>query len=464
MNKSYYFTLVNVSLALCLVVVFSFMIGQVQHAFHGHDDWQMLLDDAPARYIPFIVGEGRWGNYLWFYFTPHLTANTSFLLFAITYALVVCVMIQDVSSRTLFILSFAALFFSPFAGESAQFSATLFPAFFVLLLSCLALRISSDWKGDVAIALGGQAIGFLTHPLISPVILIYLLYLRSGDKLSRLVVFVSTLFVAAVVAALIIALLNLFFFGRAGVEIGEWRCPNPGTSLSALKENLSRFIDNSAIFAGRYWPLTILGSVSVALGLANKGTRRQTAALLFGFAACLAFELAVTLYTGATLPPRGRHWPWVGVCLICSFGVREARPTLTKLLFGGLLICLAGTGMYGWVAAFNAGQRVTAYLDRLIEEASHADQNRLLEWYTFGDSVLLPEDLDNGHIPFTSAQGFRDYAKLRYELDIQECDDTTCAGIPPSDANPIVKTADTIVFKFHKSEAAAPTRADCLDP
>ncbi|MGB0498767.1 MAG: hypothetical protein ACPGID_10540, partial [Rubricella sp.] len=209
-----------------------------------HDDYPVLLQRADEYYIKTLT-EGRWVNWAWLNRPWAGTAAQHYAIYIAAWCVFcACAAITTLGRNAPLIVQagFAALLALsiPALLISLWFS-TLVPGMVILALYALWVLMTGPraalWAMPVFVPLS-----LMTHS--TQPLLIASVALLAADRRHGFLDLFRTLFVfcsSYILGLLVIFTLNWLEHGVFGIEVAEWRSPNPGTSIEALTEN-ARFM------------------------------------------------------------------------------------------------------------------------------------------------------------------------------------------------------------------------------
>ena len=240
-------------------------------------DWDWLVDPGvfPGYSSPFekSLTEGRWIGYWWSLITVHLSPKIVTALFLSFFA-ASCSFLQRIApTERLAPLVAIVLFFSPEMAFCRWWPANL--ASSVILLSVMTYCLGfcrTFWHYSILVA----AAGFLapmSYPSIGGVVLVATLVCCKGAEFRRMAMLIAFYGASFALAVLFVSFLNLVFHGHFGIQIANWRNPNPLRSWVDLQENLRRYgVQLTDLWAGYRWAIILLATAVVASFL-NSSTR-----------------------------------------------------------------------------------------------------------------------------------------------------------------------------------------------
>ena len=415
--------------------------GQFQNAYHGKDDWFLHTPQASTIYIYFALSEGRWLNYPWTLVSYHLTPELSYASFTILYGLAILILTAQLIETLIFPLVYIAFFFSPFILIQSQWSASQIPAMGVFLVTAFALYRISSPVGAAVVATLGQTASFLTYPAVAPVILLLeVLRVTDSSKLAvNLIISFVCFAIALLLAMLVMSGINFFVDGYFGLKIAEWRHPNIGTSLTAIAENATRFLDDFSNSANSWLHVLSLGGMAFAIGLLDHASRRPTIVVISSVGYIFSYEFALCLATGTLVPDRARYWLWLPPLFISAIGLTREVTRWARYAFSATILAFAAIGALTWTNLYSNVQRILKYEDALILRGKQLQSDFSREAIYLGKLGGVPE-LDSGFI---------DYAYLKHGMLIKPCSPEQCKEIDAIQSTEMVfLLGDTVVFRF----------------
>lgn len=307
-----------------------------------------------------LISEGRWINFLLFpalrYIPAALACSLSYLgLIAFVYAI----------SRRLGLLSLYAVLVAilvaniPLFRIQMEWPATLVPSYLILWFAAL---VADRWRDYVFFPLFSVLFFGVISSFYFLLPLLFLRNLRLGRMLRLLSVWSVSFPLGYVVSNVVV-----YVAVGHGVEIADWRNPNPIEGVADLSENLHRVrAAATAHFADlvKYSsPLVLLFSACIALLVCSRIHRLW----VFGVAACCSLALYVTtIPTGIVISARTAGVAWAAA-LIGMF-VIDRLPSSHQRLMGVPIVLLSAS--LAW-STFEYTRWYRAVTDGLISEAEY---------------------------------------------------------------------------------------------
>lgn len=371
-----------VVLGVLFVLAMSLSWLQVWHPFIEHDDWDAILPVEPARRgvaHQRLLWEGRPLNYAWWLVGGHaLTTVTAALLYELSYLAFVVRVAWRWAPGWLSLPVVVALFGSPMIAETLFWPATLGVSMVILAIAAWTLPLCSGRRNLTAgwiVVMTGAA--FLAYPPACLLIFV-LLVVELIDARFRHLVAATVLFgVSYVAAALSVFAMNLYVFGKFGLEVRAWRKPNPLRDFHSLEVNARRYW----LQLDRLVTLTtipfVIGVCALVACIAMPTLRQRGARLALALVIFLGVEGGTTLLTGVNTAYRGSPWVWP-VLIVPLIWIARARPRLHPGAVRAVaVLALVVVGVWGiryWRVAIDYNQHRLALYDKVETKLAKATQ------------------------------------------------------------------------------------------
>jgi hypothetical protein len=395
--------------------VFAFLaalagIQQVMDPFVRHDDYAALLRHAEG-YYPKTLSEGRWLNYFWIlrpFDTPHWL---NYALYQGGWSIFcACVALHASRTKSLFYVGYLALLLavSPQAISISGWFNTLVPGTWTLAAYAFLTLLVSPKLGVVLLLvfIPISLLTYSTYPLMF--LSICLIRADAPRTLAALVTTVAVFVTSFALGLTLINLLNYLEHGVFGLEIAEWRTPNPLSSIEDLLRNarlIPRFFAQSATMIGfGNEPHGIFNLTVFAISLFLLG-RQNLRDLVFVLAALfVGFGLLVAhiLLEGTTIPFRATLFFWLLIAATISMAAEAQSDRSSMAASVGRIILMTLTFYSSYLAhrayaTYNDWQRSTLELAAGIPGAQSTA-------YIYGSYIALEGGLEAG---IQDARGLR---------------------------------------------------------
>lgn len=425
----------SLGVTLLFAVLFILCVSwpQLADPFVRHDDFPALLGDH-ADYFAKTLTEGRWLNY-WWTLRPILWPHqVNFVLYLIGWAVFAGAFAAHAlpGARPVWPILLAALVvLTPQAFNIAQWFNTLIPGVWLLALYALLCHAVSDRAATrwmlVFVPLTFSA--YTTYPFL--ILATCLLGTEATPRayLRKLVTFA----VALALAFLVAYALNWMAHGTFGIEVGDWREPNPADSLGEAMSNLTRLGPFVFLLLKSYGlgyasvGFVIYSIAALAFYLLFRHDRRATRDAVTPIALGLGLLILNLALSGVGFPVRATIFVWV----CAAFAMVRAAMYLAETQPGqiaGPVILLAVT-LFLSVQVMRNHQFFTPWqaTTRALARQVPADVERL---YIYGERWSLA---GAGAAAIQSNAGLRE--RLRYLTGTPAivCFETpeACAGLSP---------------------------------
>ena len=366
-------------------------LAQAVTPFIRQDDWSFLLPDhSPGAIGPsyYNISEGRWLNTGWWWLVgQHGTPTTAALTYAVGYALFVAgawrvLHLAGIRPRPVVdVLLGVALFASCVWVQLLYWPGALTPSVLVAAASIWLLPWAVRSRRRLAAwVLVSEVAAVLTYPPVGVVLLVLAVVLLREAPWRRVVAVVGAWLASMVVGVAVAAALNGIVNHHFGLRLASWRKPNPLTSLAALGENTSRWLDTIGPLWSTQWWVAAVGVVAAVVGWRDRRVRARLQRLLIPFAAAIAIDAAQTLATGTVTEARGQLWTWLVAVLPVALLLLGRGETATdqpdrrvrphRRIAPALLAVLAVAGVLSWRGDIGAHQATRAQYAAIAERAT----------------------------------------------------------------------------------------------
>ena len=324
---------------------------QIVDPFIRHDDYPAFLL-RPELYYHKTLTEGRWVNYWWQLRPFSSAAYLNQLIYLLGWAVFCgCTAVHVFGTGFKFyaILLAILLATSPQATEMSLWFNTLIPGVWIIAFySILALMLPPLWGAVLLLVFVPLSLmAYSTYPLL----LLGICMIRHDQpKTNNSLLLILAVFVVSFVLGLTTTFaLNYLNHGVFGLEMADWRHPNPAKDFASLFGNLPKAfqfitgtLESTGFGNGLIAIVHILTLIASAIVLFAKSFRE---ALFILVAMCMGFGLLVAhvLLEGTVVPFRATMFYWA---LFAVFAAKAAcalhlsAPLIAS--FGRIaLLCLA---------------------------------------------------------------------------------------------------------------------------
>lgn len=373
-------------LFFAIIICFIYTTGHLTNPYIRHDDWEFMLSAIPPE-LPHhgtawdkTLSEGRWVNYYWSSFVASkLSIHANYLLFIIGYSLFswmtsyFLINLQknnnkEYSSNNTYILIGALLiFFNPIYADLSLWPATLAPSvwlgfLFVLILALTYYHSNGINKKICFLMLIFSLLTMSYAPLIASLFLILSISAKNYKELLKFSILYYVFYVIGVIA---IHVLNYSFHDYFGVQVADWRHPNPIKNINDIFENFDKARHSFGVFYRENKIYYLIGLVLSVLAFVQKNRRAMqlTVALLV----VLFLECALLIYTGVDYVARSTIFIWMFfsllILLTLQFNLTNNNYLKNKHIFYTSLVTLMGifiVNLYNGIENWNGFYRYEA--------------------------------------------------------------------------------------------------------
>ncbi|WP_460026399.1 hypothetical protein [Methyloparacoccus murrellii] len=327
-------------------------MNQITQAVINHDDWDFLFEAGvvPGYGTPWerTLWEGRWLNYIWYFFSKHLTATLSSLIFITCHAGVAGIISILLSRKDFSGLIALTLFFSPIIADLSRWPTTSTPAMLVLLAMTATIHLTDGFRRHLLAFSAATVLLVASYASLSsiPLILMALRHAEANRKnFSAIILTYSASYLLAVLA---IYALNQSYHGHFGIMLQHWREPNPLHHLGDIIPNAEKYY-GTLLDVIQYSPSTFLASgLCYLLAFWSKETRGACKTALLTGAFIFCFELLIEIKTGIRVAGRSEVWLWIFAIMPAAFLMHYQKKNILQLIgFSACLIALNG-GLTLW--------------------------------------------------------------------------------------------------------------------
>lgn len=410
--------------------------GQITDPFLHYDDYPALLLQ-PEGYVSKTLSEGRWFNYLWHLRGIETPPWANFQAYLAGWALFVAAaalnIFRSAQLRYPMLLS-ALIVLSPQTTLISGWFNSLIPGMWLMAAySVSTLFVSARTGSLLLIPFVPIAIQAYTP---YPFLMFAICLLREDrDKSLSGFIRVTLLFLVAFGAGILLTFsINFAVYGIFGVELAEWRDPNPAHDLAGLVANLPK-LGESLHWAflmtgfGKLWLSVFLtGGFLFSLVVLLRHDRVEVLALLTAMMSGLAVLSLHAVQEGILFPFRATYFLWFGIAvslLRAIYLVQFHNDDRTRAPFGVLLVITCYIGLF--VATHHRSLSSWQAETRDIAARVPADTEMI---YIFGSYLA-----QNGH-GGSMAQMPRDFSsrmRLLTGADTRMCSEAPsgCRGVEP---------------------------------
>lgn len=408
---------------------------QIVDPFIHYDDYPALIPD-PAGYYTKTLTEGRWINYWWHLRGIATPAWFNFQLYLIGFGVFVSAAALNIFRTAdirypALLAAFCAV--SPQTTLIAGWFNTLVPGVWLLAAYALAALFVSPRTGLALLFLFVPATlqAYTSYPFL--LLAICLLRQDQTRSIREFMVILAAFVASFGLAILIIYALNYQVHGVFGIQLADWRNPNPVGDLGGLKANLPRLAESlhwiyvMSGFGKPVFSLTLATAVLASVALLARTSPIEVLHLLTGLFLGLALLGLHALKEGIDLPFRSTYFLWfiaataiVKAVHLVQTGTRRTSSApiaavLLLTLVAGSFTRIHGQQFGAWqVQTRDLAARITA-TDTIYIYGSYLDSG------TGGDSwAQMPRDLQYRLAHLTGA---------RAEMCTEEPE--ACAGVTP---------------------------------
>ena len=321
-----------------------------------HDDYPAFFGHAEAYYGKTLT-EGRWLNYWWMSRETMWPANFAFLHYLLGWALFCAAVATSAFARDARLIYVALTAFlialSPQAYLiSAWFNTLGLGIWIVAIFAILTLYVGSRGARVLMLFFGPiSMLAYTTYPLAMSA----LLFARHDTRRSiwDVLLLLLLLAVSMMLGLLIIYTLNYHYHGIFGLEIAEWRNPDPARGLADLWANaqivLPFYLEEilTSMGFGIAWISAMnMFLLVAAMAILIQQRTLEPVYLLVGLAAAVGVLMANSLKEGVDIPMRAMFGAWVFFALILARAVFVLSQTgrAKPVLLGAAAL----TAFYTW--------------------------------------------------------------------------------------------------------------------
>ncbi|MDU4702202.1 MAG: hypothetical protein E6Y14_05235 [Haemophilus parainfluenzae] len=367
------------------VLCFIYMTGQLSTPYIRHDDWEFmiyLLPDMPHHGTPWdkTLWEGRWINYLWSFIARDYSVNTNYLFFIVGYSLFSWSVGFYFSTKQLdrLLISIASFFCSAYADLSL-WPATLSPSIWLLFFIVLLFKF---YRNNWLLIIFFPLLVMSYAPLVA--VCFILLFSNFKSSFREKVKFGFIYYIGYVFGVLIIYILNYKYHGFLGVQVAEWRHPNPLVSFESFIVNFKKLLGFWIELVKEY-KIYIVFSLVLSFFLIKNGRKENLLNLYLSLFFIIVIESSLSLYTGVDIPVRAIIWPWFFFVSMAAISLSSIN---IKNRSGGLLllILLISYGFGRWYEFYtyeSKHARFEEFLGATLRSQEHRDV------YVCGDVKLI---------------------------------------------------------------------------
>ncbi len=310
----------GVLIVLSSVVILAARFPQFVDPFLRHDDYPSLLGDPFAAYGK-TLSEGRWTNYWWTirpFSWPSPVNYTVYMTAWITISASVPVIVLKPETNWWYRVVLAlSVLIAPTALYLSGWFTTLVLGLWIVALHTLVVAFLSP-RAALLSLLVLTPFAFMAYPTYPFFMLALNLLSYRAPKAPIQTTITLGIFVATLATAMVLVYgMNYLEHGHFGVQIAEWRAPNPASTLSDFFQNLTSsksFYLNS---------IRKLGGGQFEIGIAYIGTFVTGLFILLSREPCVAFKIliagvmgvaAIVLQVGQNgipVPLRAFDWLWM---------------------------------------------------------------------------------------------------------------------------------------------------------
>lgn len=337
---------------LLISLAFIYATGQLTTPYIRHDDWEFMTHIMPGMAhhgSPWdkTFWEGRWVNFLWSSIAKELSVNTNYILFILGYIIfcwtIVISFFEEISNRIIVAL---CIFFCSAYADLSLWPATLAPSVWIAALLFFLCQKFKEYKHKITLFIFPILV-MSYAPLVAPCFMLLMLQ----DRESKIIAKIKPIFVyyiGYVLGVFIIYSLNYKYHNVFGVQIAEWRHPNPIHSWEDLKFNSIKTLLFWWSVIKEYKYLLSLSSI-ILLTIVWKNGKDKIINIGLALAAILLIETALSIYTGVDIPVRAVIWPWFLFVSIIILGLNNLRETnILKWFVLSVALFLVSQGMKTW--------------------------------------------------------------------------------------------------------------------
>ncbi|EFN00176.1 hypothetical protein ACQP31_07425 [Actinobacillus pleuropneumoniae] len=309
-----------------LVICFIYSTGQFTDTYIRHDDWEFmthLLPNMNHHGTPWdkTLWEGRWINFLWSYQAKELSINANYIIFILGYSLFSWVYSSFLVKEYVYIkndifikvIISLMIFFCPTYADLSLWPATLSPSVWIAFVGVLYCIYKEYWLGKVILFITLV----MSYAPLAPACLLLIVSCQNQSFLNvfrTIILYISSY----LLGVLIIYTLNYKFHGVFGVQIQDWRNPNPLVSFQTFIDNFHKSLGiwESIFYRNRYLLSFCVLATSFNIYLNRKN--RNIINVWVGVLCVFIFEFLISLYSGVDLPDRAIIWLWMFFVIIVS--------------------------------------------------------------------------------------------------------------------------------------------------
>lgn len=302
-----------------------------------HDDFPALLAD-PSGFAEKTLTEGRWVAYLWHLRPWGGTTEINFAIYLALWSLFCAAFSVNALGKEATLwhvsaLSILAAIGTPTLLISLWFSTQIPSLAIIAVYAVLSLYVSERslrWLLFLFVPLSIMA--YTTHALL--LLLVCITRAETRRSFRDLAGLVLQFMAAFAFGMLLVYTINYFYQGVFGIQVSEWRSPNPPKDLATLFQNLWLAVEVYGKFLHdlgfRFLPMSILhlGLFIVGSVVLLRQDLWRGLYILCGFAMGTGLIVLQIVMTGIDTPTRAATYAWPVYALIVVILIQTQEATL----------------------------------------------------------------------------------------------------------------------------------------
>ncbi len=320
--------------SVTFVALLAVALFQLLDPFVRHDDFPALLAD-PSGFAEKTLSEGRWLPYFWHMRPWVWSAAVNFWIYTGLWSLFCAAFALSTLNRDgqiwdKMVLSLLIALAPPATMISTWFNTGIPNVAVIAIYALLSVWLSDRtmrWLLYLFIPLAITS--YTTNALL--ILLVCVARDRSSRSLRDLAMIVTHFVLAFALGICVVYSINYFVYGVFGIEVSEWRSPNPAIDLASAIANIPLALEVQAKFifenslSSIHFLIVHAGLFLFGLLFLFRQNKWRTLYILTGFLVCVGILTLQVVKTGVDTPARASMYIWVSYAVILVSLIPLAR-------------------------------------------------------------------------------------------------------------------------------------------
>lgn len=412
----------RMAIYIAFIVLLLLSFGFFNNPFLAHDDIDWLL---PKDYNSFFESpwnktrsEGRWINFIWYYFSKNLSIKESFFLYLPIFGSFFYLLSGIIDNKTPFLP--ILLLLSPTSATLITYPSTLFLGFLLITIIIYFISILNNWKIILILSCMVFYIGYMTYPIFGSILLMALVASKITE-FRRWVQLVLCYIFSVLFSVITIFSLNYFNHGVFGIIPAGWRKAKAASNFNDILSNSELYIISIYNSISNQWEILLASLIGYSICIIFRINRASCLFIILTTILLFSIDATLSILNGLPFYLRAALWLWLFYCIPVIFIIKNSRYRYIGYM---LFLVLLAFGLSQWQWYFGNKVKLYPMMDTIGTEivswkALHSEDIDKIQIY--GDAKQNPE-----LVSLHSNRMLRNYLFRRFNISSTPCKEEIC--------------------------------------